>query len=722
VIAAWVVAAVLAHTFLPTIEEAETSPLGGLVSPDARAIEVEIRSAELFGVPLLSRVAVVQRDPAGLGAAEHRRVAERALRINRREDELLASIVFALPITNAGRLFPASRESGTTAITYLYFLPDRSVRAREALGHTYASRIEQDGDSLVGVTGAMPARMAQSRAIERALPRVELATVLLIALILAVAYRAPGPPLVVLAAAGIAYVVSVRVVAWFGQTLEVSIPRDVQPVMVVLVLGIVTDYAVFFLSGVRRRLAEGDDPHTAAFETARRYVPIIGTAGLIVTFGTAALLVGRLEFFRAFGPGAALTVLVVLAVSLTLVPAVLAAFGSRLFWPSLRRTALDEDRVSSSLLDRLARALVRPRFAAGAAAATLLVLGGIAAAGVNELRLGFTLLRGFPETSEVRRAAAAAGAGFVPGIVSPTEVLVEGDGIADVPTAFGRLQDTLERFPGVAGVVGPRQLPPEVGIDAFVTPDRSAVRFVVILDEEPLSAPAIDRIRRLERSLPGMLANAEIPRATAALAGDTALARETVDSVVDDIRRIAIAALLANFLLLALFLRALLAPLYLLAASTLSLAAALGIAALVFQPGLGHPDLTYYVPFVAAVLLLSLGSDYNLFLIGRIWQEAHSRSLREAVVFAMPRASAAISVAGIALAFSFALLALVPLQPFREFAFVMCVGVLLDAFVVRTLLVPALITLVGERSWWPGAMASRGRPEPEPAAGYPSPE
>jgi RND superfamily putative drug exporter len=130
--------------------------------------------------------------------------------------------------------------------------------------------------------------------------------------------------------------------------------------------------------------------------------------------------------------------------------------------------------------------------------------------------------------------------------------------------------------------------------------------------------------------------------------------------------------------------------------------AALGTTAFVFGELLGYGDLTYYVPFAAAVLLLSLGSDYNLFVVGRIWQEARRRPLDEAIVVAAPRASGAITIAGIALAGSFALLALVPLRAFREFAFAMSVGVLIDTFLVRTLLVPTLIRLVGERGWWPG--------------------
>jgi len=158
-----------------------------------------------------------------------------------------------------------------------------------------------------------------------------------------------------------------------------------------------------------------------------------------------------------------------------------------------------------------------------------------------------------------------------------------------------------------------------------------------------------------------------------------------------------------------LFLRAVVAPLYLVAASALTLAAALGITVYTFQGLLGFGEITYFVPFAAAVLLLSLGSDYNVFLAGDIWAEARRRPLREAVEVAGARAATPITVAGIVLAGSFALLALVPVRPFRELALAMAVGLLLDAFLVRTLLVPALIVLVGGRSAWPTRLRVRPR-------------
>ena len=153
------------------------------------------------------------------------------------------------------------------------------------------------------------------------------------------------------------------------------------------------------------------------------------------------------------------------------------------------------------------------------------------------------------------------------------------------------------------------------------------------------------------------------------------------------------------------------------AASVLALAASLGLTGYVFQGLLDQGEITYFVPFAAAILLVSLGSDYNIFLVGRIWDEARRRPLRDAVRVAGSRAATPITIAGLVLAGSFALLALVPVQPFRELAFAMAAGLLIDAFLVRTLFVPALITLVGERSGWPGhRLATARAPDSSSAA------
>ena len=191
-------------------------------------------------------------------------------------------------------------------------------------------------NAVVGATGAAPARLAQYEEIRSALPLVRCASVALILLIVGLAFRSVGAPLVTLFAAAIAYLITVRVLPGSGERSGATVPAEVEPIIVVLLLGLVTDYSVFYMSETRRRLRAGEGRLDAARAAARRTAPIVLTAGLIVAAGTGALVVGKLGFFRAFGPGLAATTLIAVLVSMTLVPALLALFGTRLFGKTVK--------------------------------------------------------------------------------------------------------------------------------------------------------------------------------------------------------------------------------------------------------------------------------------------------------------------------------------------------------------------------------------------------
>ena len=736
---AWIAVAVAATVALPGLGDAPAAPLDDLAAKGGSAANAQQLATRTFGFPLGTDTAVVQRDPRGLSDDAQRRQANAALAVRDHRDQALAPIRAAVPISNANVRTP-SGERGTTAVTYLAFAPDASLADDTAAAQHYARQtLGGPRAAVVGVTGAAPARDAQFHEIEQALPLIEAASVVLIALIVGLAFRSIGAPLVALTAAGIAYAIAMRVLPWLGERANVTVPKEIEPVVVVLLLGLVTDYSIFFMSETRRLLRAGDERLPAARGAVAEVAPIVITAGLIVAAGTAALVVGHLQFFRAFGPGLAATTLISLAVAVTLVPALVALFGARLFGhlredvpPAPAGESADPHWSSGRLPLRLTRPvaamrrtgalarehqtprwrLVVSRVASSRPVAIPIALIAIglltfAATHVGSTKLGLSLVRALPAGSEVRRADAAASRGFAPGIVSPTEVDLLAPGIAGRPAQLARLQDLVARQPGVAAIVGPREQPPPPAPQVSFARGGGGARLAVVFDSDPLGAPAIDHLRALRDRMPGLLRSAGLSGTRVAYGGQTALADDTVARVLDDLARVAVVAVLVNLLLLALFMRALVAPLYLVASSILGLLATLGLTTLFFQVVLGQDDITYYVPFAAAVLLVALGSDYNVFVAGRIWDEARRMRLREAIAVAAPQAARAVTVAGLALASSFALLAIVPLRSFREFAFVMGVGVLVDTFIVRTLLVPALTSLFGERAWWPGRRVRR---------------
>jgi RND superfamily putative drug exporter len=327
---------------------------------------------------------------------------------------------------------------------------------------------------------------------------------------------------------------------------------------------------------------------------------------------------------------------------------------------------------------------------------------------VQHISVGLPLVRALPPDSEAARAADAATAGFAPGIVAPSLVVVQGANVGVRPDALLALEGLLQKEANVAGVLGPKEdatLSAQAGrpVKLFVAAARETAQYVVILNEDPLDAKAVDAVGRLQDRLPGLLRQAGLDNATATVAGDTAAVAAVVHQSERDLAAILLAALLVNLIILVVVLRAVIAPLLLLGCTVLSVAATLGLTVWLFQVKLGHPGLTFFVPLAAGVLLVALGSDYNLFAVGHIWQEARRRSLREAMLVALPRSSSAITTAGLALAASLGTLGLVPLRQFDELAFALAVGILLDTYVVRTLLVPALLTVVGTAAGWPGS-------------------
>ena len=700
VIGFWVAATAAAIVWLPSIGQQGGGALGALAPKNAAAVQAEVESATGFAFPLLSRTTIVQRDPHGLSRKDQARAIRLAERLTQHKVPGYGDILGALWMTNSLGAPPFSREHSTTMLTYLFFKAHDSAGRRATIAdrllrqHVYAPP-----GGIAGVTGEAPAHVEQRDVIHDHLGLVELATVLLVAIALAARFRAVGAPLLALGTVGVAFELASHLVAWIGRVAGLSVPQEVEPVMVVLILGVVTDYTIFFLARFRECLAEGLPRPVAAERTARAVSPIVFVAGLTVVAATAALLVAHLAFFRVFGPGLAVTVATCVIVVLTLVPAVLAAVGSAVYWP------WRPGGVAGRTRDRARHARVRTIvFACDHPWRAVLVCLAVVAAGASglyDLRLSNPVVKGLPPTSDARGAYRAATKAFAPGVVSPTVVLVHAPGVSRHRAALTRLQALIASQPGIALVLGAGDNPLNITFGAALAASGKAARFFVVLDADPLGAQAISTLRHLQKQMPALLARAGLRDARAAYAGDTALSAETINDTLSDLQRIAPVSLAAMLLILIVYLRALVAPLYLVAASMLSFAAALGITTYVFQGLLGEGGLSFFVPFIAAVLLISLGSDYNVFLIGNIWEEARRTSVRDAVAKAATRSARAITLAGFILAGSFALLFIIPLEEFRQIATVMTIGLLLDCLLIRTVLVPALVMIVGAVSSWP---------------------
>ncbi|WP_354700852.1 hypothetical protein DSM112329_01144 [Paraconexibacter sp. AEG42_29] len=703
---------------LPALSTGGASGLGSLVPPDSRAVAAEQDASERLGAPILSRTLLVQRRPAGLTAADQRAIVRQAAAVPRASG---GRVLGAVPYVNHTAVTPHGGERATTAVTGLFFGPDVAPLDQPEVARDVVDRLRPP--HAAGITGSLPAQAAQGDLILDRLPLVEIATAVLVALLVGLYFRSPVAPLLTLGAVAMTYLLTDRMLAQLATHSQTAIPQEVQPVLVVLLFGVVTDYCIFFLSRARTLLDEGQGRLEAAIEATTAITGIVTAAAATVAAASLALLVSDLQFLRAFGPGMAGAVALAWLVVVLFVPASLAILGRRAFWPRPRPVApltVAEATAVTTPADtsRLVRLSVHHPFVA---CVLCLVVLGAGVSGLAETRLGNPLMASAQEGSEVRRGYEAAKAGAGPGVVAPTVVLLRRAGLQRDDGQVASFQRWLERRPGVAGVLGPADA-------GFAAPRRLSLqgdeaRLVLIFRDDPLGGRAVEGLRAITAAAPAALADRGLAGARLTFAGDTAITAEMARTTVASLLKIGALILAVLFLILAVYLRALIAPLYLLASSVLALLAALGLTTYLFQGALGHDGLSYFTVIVAGVLLVALGSDYNVFLAGDVWREAKDRPAREAIVTAASRTSKPIALAGVVLALSFALLALVPVTLFREIAVVMVIGLLLDAFLVRKVLVPALISAFGSVGSRRGDGVPRrgaGRPAVSPA-GPPSP-
>ena len=707
VVVVWVGGALLAVALPSSGRSGGGGDIGSLLPPDSDAVAVQQRSLEHFRVPVLSDTSVVVHDRDGLDPLTRADVVLWALAHTQ------ASLEGEVP-PGTGQVIaavPLPLGSADTAVTYVYASPRTGLEERVALSRRYAAHFTNQPGVETYVTGIVPAQVRQAHHLAAHLHTFEIATLVLIAVVVALTFRSVVAPLVVLATAALGYLVALRVLDAMAGALGFALPDQLQPLIAALLIGVVTDYCVLFFSGFRRQLGQGLHRHEAARRTVLTEGPIVAVAGITVAAGTAALLVADFALFQAFGPALALAVLVGMVVSLTLVPALMAILGHRLFLGLGAARSASAEHEPGRLTHWLADTVSRR---SGAAVAALLGVGVLGAASLPllDLRIDVSFVSELPPDDPVRVGARVLEEAGVRGAVAPTEVLVEGEDVVAQRDALERFQAALADQPGVAQVLGPAQLPLREGLGLVLAQDGDAARFIVVLDSDPLAAPAIADVGDLQQRVDGLLTDAGVEGATVAVGGQTAIAAELAELTRDNLRTILVAALLIELAILCLYLRALLTPVLLLACSALGVAAALGLAVLVFQDALGDPGLLFLVPFATAVLLLALGSDYNVFAVGAIWDEAARRPLPEAITVAVPATARAISAAGVILAATFAMVAIIPLGLFRQIAFVMTVGLLIDTFLVRPVLTPAVLTLLGRAAGWPGRRIRTAGPGP----------
>ena len=438
-----------------------------------------------------------------------------------------------------------------------------------------------------------------------------------------------------------------------------------------------------------------------------------------------------LRSYQSLGPVVAIAVALMMLAALTLVPALLTIIGRRAYWPKQPRhdpspaSLVDPGNWQRSTYGRIGRVVLRrPRvvLAFTTCALALLILG------LLRYEPNYDQLASLPDNTESVRSFELLRAGFPAGELAPTTVYVDlpegaGVGRSDTLDQLDSLTTAIAEHPAVADAAGPTRPfgaspdAPPGGSPAdgarFVSADGGAVRIAVVLEQSPLSDEALDFVAELRDMAREEATRAGLDPAGVLVGGDTAEAADTRSAGNRDNWVVLPLILLAIGVVLAVLLRSLIAPLYLMATIAFTYFATLGLAVLVFLVFFDHAGIGPSMPFFLFVFLNALSVDYNIYLMSRIREEARTAPLNEATGRALARTGPVITSAGLILAGTFSALMTLPLEDLVQLGFAVAVGVLIDTFVTRTLIVPALVAVFGRWTWWPSPLAH----SPTPRAG-----
>jgi RND superfamily putative drug exporter len=414
------------------------------------------------------------------------------------------------------------------------------------------------------------------------------------------------------------------------------------------------------------------------------FAPITASAATVI-LGVLCLLFSDLASTRDLGPVAAIGIAAAYLASMTFLPAALLLCRRSSFWPLTPRTG-SEHPETSGLWQRVSRWVARhPR---KIWAVTALVLIGCAAFMPTLKAHGTTPSQVFLTSVDSVTGEKLLGEHFPGGTGSPTVILANSNREDAVRAALG----------STPGLVSATTIPTPGGTAATAA---GRIQIQVTLQAAPGTPAALGTVRSIRDAVHA------VPGAEAIVGGQDALQLDTNVTSERDRSVIIPIVLVVVFLVLALLLRALIAPLVLIATVVLSYLATLGVAALVFNHLLGFPGADPAVPLFAFVFLVALGIDYNIFLMTRVREESRRVGTRAGTARGLALTGGVITSAGVVLAATFAALSVLPILFLAEIAFLVAFGVLLDTIVVRSILVPALAVHIGPRLWWPSRLARK---------------
>lgn len=645
---------------------------------DAESAIVQDLGAEFPGGDQLSAIAVYSREdgeplgPEDIGAAQASAEAMAGIDLPPSAMEQLTDYEGETSIEQVSPAVPLAEEAAQAVLT----LPGdiNGLGLADAVSDMRDAGKENLPDGLnLQLTGPAGFAADTASAFDGANFALLGISALVVAVLLILTYRSPILwliPLLTVAIADRAASLLVELVASFT---PLQFDGSTSGIMSVLVFGAGTNYALLLISRYREELRKHEDHRKALAKATRASTSAIVSSNLTVVFALLALALALVPSYRYLGISLSIGLLVALAFALFVLPAALSLFGRKLFWPKIPKVEDEDPKAKKSGWYRVADFVSeRP----GKILAGMVVLLALLGTGLFGANIGLSTTEQFRTESEAADGLDTIAEYTSAGAASPLSVIAPAASADSVAEAIG-------------GVDGAEiQGPPTESLDGELA------RFTVITDSEPATSESFEEIRDLRAAV-------QDAEPETLVGGQSAQTLDTRDATERDTLLIIPIILAVILVLLMLILRAVVAPIFLLMATTLSAVAALGAGALVSEHIFGFPALDVSVPLYSLIFLIALGIDYTVFLVLRAKEEAEIHGTNEGMSRAVGLTGGVITAAGIVLAAVFAVLGVLPLITLGQVGIVVGLGILIDTFLVRTLVVPALFNLLGDRMWWP---------------------
>lgn len=603
-------------------------------------------------------------------------------------------------------------ENGTTIVTPIFFdadaqndvlkenVKDFQKIVESELGNNPIKDKLSTNDLHLRLSGPVGIQLDAVNLFSQADVKLMVATVLLVLVLLILLYRSPLLAIIPLIVVGFAYGIISPALGYFAAQGWISKDAQAVSIMTVLLFGAGTDYCLFLISKYREVLFGVENRYKAMKIAVKESGGAIAMSALTVVIGLLTLSLAHYGSFQRFSVPFSFAVLLMGIASLTVLPALLVVIGRIAFYPFIPRTVdMEKERAKKKgkaykqpkPQHRFSRKIgeivtVKPWLVI---LTTFVLLGGLAA-GVTKIHFTFDLLSSFPKDMASREGFQLISDNFSPGELAPVKVIVDTD------DKNINLQKNLKDLSYVDEVKQP-----------LTGKNREKLQlYELYLTGNPYSSKALAQIPDLKKRVTKFLSNAGVENASKHvwIGGETATQYDTKRTIERDESVIMPIMIAIIALLLLVYLRSITAAVYLIFTVVLSYFAALGAGWLVLHYFFGADAIQGTIPLYSFVFLVALGEDYNIFMVSEIWKKRRAQDHLSAVADGVVHTSNVITSAGLILAGTFAVLGTLPIQVLVQFGVVTAIGVLLDTFIVRPLLVPALTTVFGRYAFWPGKL------------------